>query len=100
MYKLFLGVIIVCVLIANVYAQSITVEKPITCGATKSVIESLTGKEYDEQLFWVGTDEDSRYAVLRNEKSGAWTIIQFNEKLACVLGAGDSSRQVFSKPAV
>jgi hypothetical protein len=97
MHKFILGVLL---LPALAYAQPVTVEKPVICDTLKTVIETLTGTGYREQPFWAGNDETSRYILLVNEKTKSWTIVQFNNKIACVLGTGENHRQVFSKPAV
>jgi hypothetical protein len=97
MRNLILGVLL---LPALAYAQPVTVEKPIVCDTTKVVIETLTGNEYKEQPFWMGNDTSSRYVILVNEKTKTWSLVQFNNNIACVLGTGENHKQVFSKPAV
>ncbi len=97
MHKFIFGVLL---LPALAYAQPVTVEKPVICDNLKTVIETLTGKGYQEQPFWSGNDETSRYVLLANERTKSWTILQFNKNIACVLGTGDNHKQVFSKPAV
>ncbi len=97
MHKFIFGVLL---LPALAHAQPVTVEKPVICDTPKTVIETLTGKGYQEQPFWIGNDETSRYILLANERTKSWTILQFNKNIACVLGTGDNHKQVFSKPAV
>jgi len=97
MRNLILGVLL---LPALAYAQPVTVEKPIVCDTPKIVIETLTGKQYEEQPFWIGADKNSRYVMLVNEKTSTWTFVQLNENIACILGTGEQYRQIFSKPAV
>ena len=97
MRNLILGVLL---LPALAYAQPVTVEKPVICDTLKTVIETLTGTGYREQPFWAGNDETSRFILLANERTKSWTIVQFNNNIACVLGTGENHRQVFSKPAV
>jgi hypothetical protein len=97
MHKFIFGVLL---LPALAYAQPVTVEKPVICDTLKTVIETLTGTGYREQPFWAGNDETSRFILLANERTKSWTIVQFNNNIACVLGTGENHRQVFSKPAV
>jgi len=97
MRNLILGVLL---LPALAYAQPVTVEKPIVCDTPKIVIETLTGKQYEEQPFWIGADNNSRYVMLVNEKTSTWSFVQLNENIACVLGTGEHYRQIFLKPAV
>lgn len=43
---------------------------------------------------WVGKDEGSKYVLMANEKTKTWTIVQFNDQVACVLGTGTDSNIV------
>ena len=95
MHKFILGVLL---LPALAHAQPVTVEKPVVCDTPKTVIETLTGAGYREQPFWAGNDETSRYILLANERTKSWTIVQFNNKIACVLGTGENHRQIFLGP--
>ena len=65
-------------------------QKTVICGETESVLEALKGNNYQEQLEWTGKSAtgNSRYALMVNPKTEDWTLLQFNEKLACVLGTG------------
>ena len=68
--------------------QPFTVEKPVFCTDVKSMIEFLSGEDYQEVPTWIGKDEKSKYVLMSNEKSKTWTIVQFNDQVACVLGTG------------
>lgn len=66
--------------------------KPVMCADTKTVIEALTGKEYEEKPIWLGLDEKGHnYTVFVNAKTKGWTIIEFKGSTACILGAGSES---------
>jgi hypothetical protein len=95
MRKFLLGVLL---LPALAYAQPVTVDKPIICEKTEKVIESLQTGQYKETPSWIGRDEQSRYALFANEKTKTWTIIQFNENIACILGVGDNHMQILLGP--
>ena len=97
MHKFILGVLL---LPAMAIAQPVTVEKPVVCDISKVVIETLIGKDYKEQPFWIGNDETSRYVMLVNEKTKTWSFVQFNENVACVLGTGVNHLQIFLKPGI
>lgn len=92
MYKFILGVLLSPIL---AHAQPVTVEKPVICDIPKTVIETLTGKDYQEQPFWTGSDQLSQFVILVNDKNKSWTIVQFNKDIACVLGTGENSQQIF-----
>ena len=84
-------------------AQPIIIQKPVTCTDTKMLLQGLTSSDYKETAFWLGIEpgaEVSKYSVFVNQQTKTWTIIQFNDKIACVLGTGTESTQIFSGPKV
>ena len=81
-------------------AQPVKIDKQVICDKTQTVIRALTNENLQEQPFWIGTDEDSRYSLFVNEKEGTWTIIQFNKEVACILGAGENHKLVKSKSKI
>ena len=92
--------ILLCVIPLLLYAQSIIIEKPLQCLPTDQILRELA-KEYDEKIVWHGAGVDSelrRYGLWVNETSKTWTLVQFNEQLACILGAGRTSTEVFYGP--
>ncbi len=97
MRNLLLGVLLLPVF---AFAEPVTVEKPLVCDKTEKVIERLQNGQYKENPNWIGYDEKSRYALFSNEKTRTWTMIQFNDKIACILGVGEGSRIIFSGPKV
>lgn len=68
--------------------QPFTVEKPVFCTDVKSMIEMLSGNDYQEIPNWIGRDEKSKYVLMSNDKLKTWTFVQFNDQVACVLGTG------------
>ena len=95
MRNFLLGVLL---LPAVVVAQPVTVEKPVVCEKTEKVIEGLQQGQYKENPAWIGYDSTSKYALFANEKTRTWTMIQFNETIACIIGTGEGSKQIFSGP--
>ena len=65
-------------------------EKPVVCGGIDEILESLQGDPYSEKPVWMGKDIKDRtsYILLANFKTGTWTMIEMNDSVACVLGAG------------
>jgi len=83
-------------------AQSIQINKPVTCDSTLLVFQALL-EQAGEKPIWVGKGDGadtSTTVVLANEKTKSWTIIQFDKNMACVLGSGVSSQQIFTGPVV
>lgn len=95
MRNLILGVLL---LPAFAQAQPVTVEKPVVCDKVKNVIEYLSGSDIQEQPFWVGIDKKSRYLMMVNKETNSWTIIQFNDQIACIIGSGENSKLLFTGP--
>lgn len=64
-------------------------QKTVLCAATTEVINNLEGENFKEQLQWTGKSAtgNSRYALWENSQ-GDWTLVQFNESVACILGTG------------
>lgn len=65
---------------------------PIVCDNTKKIIESLT-TNFKEKLSWTGKhiEDNSRYSLWINEKTGSWTLLKMNPEVACILGVGEES---------
>ena len=79
--------------IAN--AESFTARKPIICDETKKVIKVLT-ETFNEKPIWTGKDmqDESRYSLFVNAKTGAWTLLQLTPAYACILGVGEESKLI------
>lgn len=75
-------------------AQTIRVEKPVICADLKTVIETVSG-DFQEQPTWRGNDEKSKYIMFSNSKTGTWTMIQYKDNLACIVGTGENSKSIF-----
>ena len=84
-------------------AQSVTVQKPLECADTATLLRGLSGSDYKEKPIWFGIEPGvtvSRYSLFVNEETKSWTLIQFDEKIACVLGTGENSTQIFNGPKI
>lgn len=69
--------------------NAVTVEKPVVCAETKFVISEIL-EEFDEKPVWGSELEDSKIALFTNSKSKTWTLIQWNNKVACIIEAGNN----------
>jgi len=86
-----------------VFAQSVTMQKPVECAETAILLQGLSGSNYKEKPIWLGIVPGatvSRYSLFVNEQTKTWTLIQFNETIACVLGTGEASTQIFTGPKI
>ena len=90
-------ILILTSLVASAQSKLIEIDKPVTCSDPKTVIETLSD-QYQEQPFWSGRGTESKYVLLVNPKTSTWSIVEYNDKLACVVGTGKGARQIFLGP--
>ena len=79
------------------YAQEIVdLVKPLKCSDAESVM-TFFNINYQEVPLWVGkTSTGTHITLLVNKETRSWTMIEYDAKMACVLGAGETS----SKPEI
>jgi len=95
--------LLVVSVIGIVAAQPVTVQKPVDCVNTETLFQGLIGSDYKEKPIWLGIQSDAplpKYSLFVNEQSKSWTLVQFDEKIACVLGTGEASTQIFTGPKI
>ena len=83
-------------------AEPIQINKPVTCENTLLIFQALL-EQAGEKPIWVGKGDGtdtSRTVILANEKTKSWTIVQFDKNMACVLGSGVGSQQIFTGPVI
>ena len=91
------------VLTGAVFAQSVTMKKSVECADTATLLRGLSASDYKEKAIWLGIEPGaalSKYSLFVNEQTKTWTLIQFDEKIACVLGIGEASTQIFTGPKI
>ena len=71
------------------HAQLSEYERRFTCGETRFVITALT-KTAQEKPIWSGTDPatQTQTIVLVNTNTLTWTVVQYDQTMACVLHSG------------
>lgn len=81
--------IIPLVLAISASAQTV-IDKPIVCTETATLLKSLASDEINEKIHWGGKSDEneSNYFLFVNQKTKTWTLVQLNEKIACILGTG------------
>ena len=82
-------------------AQVVTVQKSTECADTATLLRGLAGSDYKEKPIWWGIEPGatlSRYSLFVNDETKSWTLIQFDDKIACVLGTGEASTRIFNGP--
>ena len=82
------------ILISSVaHAQLSEYERRLTCGETRFVITALT-KAAQEKPIWSGTDPETgtQTMILQNTRTLTWTVVQYDQNMACVLHSGTGFR--------
>ena len=99
MHKLMMAFLF-CLASSIAHAQEvIDLNKPLKCSDAQTVIKYFVDK-HKETPVWVGKSvHNTRITLLVNKQTGSWTMIEYDDKLACVLGAGEdkssSNHEVF-----
>jgi hypothetical protein len=81
-------------------AEGILTSKEVYCDKPETIIGLLKGKDYEEIPLWFGKERTSKapnYMLFVNHETKSWTMIQFNNELACVLGAGENFNMLTKK---
>lgn len=76
------------------------IRKTVICGPLEIVMKGLADPEVKERPVWIGEDESgkSNYSLFYNEKTKAFTLLQFTTNIGCILGIGYKSEFQFGKP--
>lgn len=84
----------------QIHAQTM-VNKPIVCMDTQGLVRAISSNEIGEKPHWLGNadTEDSNFVLFVNPKTKSWTLVQLNEKVACILGTGSKSTDAQYTPA-
>ena len=75
------------------YSQTIDLfelNKPMRCTEVQKLINHLA-EAYGEKITWVGKEGNTGtyIALYKNDSTGTWTMIQYDTRTGCVLGAGE-----------
>lgn len=78
------------------------IDKPVVCADRDRIVRELVGPKYQENPVWVGSQNSTgdRYSLFVNGQTGTWTLIQFDDRLACIIGDGEQSRNISPAPAI
>lgn len=69
--------------------EIIDLNKPMKCSEAQNVMNFFSNN-HKETPVWVGkTVHGSYITLLANKETRSWTIVEYDSKIACVLGAGE-----------
>ena len=88
-----------CLISSIAHAQEIIdLTKPMKCSDAQSVMNYFVDT-HKETPIWVGKSvHNTNITLLMNRETGSWTVIEYDTRLACVLGAGEDRSG--SKPEI
>jgi hypothetical protein len=71
---------------------SVIVDKKVLCDFNERIIGSVTGGDFKEAPVFVGNDKlsESKTTLFINRKTGSWTMVQANERVGCIVTAGEA----------
>ena len=79
-----------CLISSIAHAQEIVnLTKPMKCSDAQSVMNYFVDT-HKETPIWVGKSvHNTHVTLLMNRETRSWTMIEYDTRLACVLGAGE-----------
>jgi len=89
MHKLSMALLF-CLISSIAHVQEIIdLQKPLKCSDAQAIMNYFVDT-HKETPVWVGKSVQNTYVtLLMNRETRSWTIIEYDTKLACVLGAGE-----------
>jgi hypothetical protein len=76
------------------------INRKVQCGVAKEILAVLVSEDYMEAPYWMGEDSSTGYVLMVNERTRSWTLLQYNDDTACVLGTGIKHRRVYNGPLI
>ena len=79
-----------CLISSIAHAQEIIdLQKPLKCSDAQVVMNYFVDT-HKETPVWVGKSvHNTHITLLMNKETRSWTMIEYDARLACVLGAGE-----------
>lgn len=87
MKRLLIGILLLSVT-SLAQTEPKIINKKVACESPEVVFKSLIEMNPEEKPFWIAASGTDRYAMLVDKKTGIWTLLQFNNDIACVIGIG------------
>jgi len=83
-------VFLIALFSSMLYAQEVIhLTKEMKCSNADFIMSEFTLK-YGESPIWVGkTDRGTHITLLVNKTKKTWTVVEYDARLACVLGVGE-----------
>ena len=77
---------------STTFAQEVmNLTKELKCSNAEFVMRHFS-ENYGEKPIWAGkTTFETHVVLLVNKEKRTWTLVEYDARIACVLGAGESS---------
>jgi hypothetical protein len=72
-------------------AEVVEVDKPVICTPVELMLTEISSK-YKESAVWIGRKQQSQYVLAINTETTTWSLIEFNDRIACLIDAGVGSQ--------
>jgi len=81
-----------CLASSIAYAEPIQRRKIVMCDAVETIFQTLF-EEFHEKPIWYAKDSPTptQYVLTANAEEDTWTLVQFDDTQACVIGVGTGS---------
>jgi len=76
---------------ASAFSQPVKLQKEVWCEKPDTVMAALTQGDFREVSTWIGQEGETNVTLLHNPATKTWTVVQFNQSMACVLASGKNS---------
>jgi hypothetical protein len=72
------------------------VKKPVKCADNKQLFTGLLNV-FGETITWSSSnailDDRTTIALFKNKQNGSWTLVEYDDTIACVLASGEDAAQ-------
>ena len=70
-------------------AEPVEVNKVVVCDDKDTMLEHLNVK-YGETPYWIGAEEDeiSNVMLMVNTETQSWSLVQFTDRVSCLINSG------------
>lgn len=83
--------LLLCVLLLPTLAlaEPVKINKEVLCDRATDMLTYFSEK-YKEKPLWIGNSDDTNVALIVNQETQTWTVVQFNaeKNIACFIEAG------------
>jgi len=79
-------------------AQPTIENKEVVCDKAERVFSLLTNQKYKEVPSWLGVSSRSKFILFVNQNKNTWSMVEYDNDYACIIGAGGGSEFVDTQP--